>query len=780
MSSELELKRELLELIADTDKGIKDKIDYSRLLDLSTAIAKHDQENVRFSVDAKLVERLGEQLVAKKTTALSELIKNAYDADSTSVVVEFVKTESVGGKIIVTDTGNGMDFDALVEGFMTISTSDKISNPVSPIYNRTRAGKKGIGRFSAQKIGQKLKLITKREIDNYYLIVDIDWKMFNAKTPLNSISNKINKIKDGYSFNKGTILEISDVREAWTENNIKTTFNYISGIVQSQDSSDEKTKDPGFHVNFMYVDLNSDKKTLSEINEKTEFLEKADLKAVAQMRPSGVLEIDITGFSDERFTEKLEFTEGYDSKLLDCNYKVEVLYFSRERGSSNTKPLKDYLNTNGGIRLFRNGFNVAPYGSRYNDWLGLDDSYQKRVILPPHSNTNYVGYVSVKDPNGLILEETSSREGVIENDIFSILIKATYDVAIKIASHVATVREKKVTASQTGYVSNKKSKEDELKATISELKQKLEQSLFLVSKSEVEKTSEEIKLETNEISNDIENKSLANEVLESLNVVTEKLTEYIDEQIMYRVLSSTGLAISEFTHEIQTCLTNLELSSQTLASISNIDPRISRIADQLEENLGMLSAYTDFFDGTMRSNSNREKNFYDIRKLVKRFISAMEPTTKRRGYEFITHFDSWDIWTRKIHISEIMSIFINLFTNACKAIERAGQKNGKLLIDVSTSANFMTIKFEDNGDGIPKDKWSRVFEPLYTTAMPAKPYSSDNEYNRGMGLGLSITEQIISEMNGEIAVAEPSEGYSTCLKIILPRTDESELPEDAY
>lgn len=64
--------------------------------------------------------------------------------------------------------------------------------------------------------------------------------------------------------------------------------------------------------------------------------------------------------------------------------------------------------------------------------------------------------------------------------------------------------------------------------------------------------------------------------------------------------------------------------------------------------------------------------------------------------------------------------------------------------------------------------------------MPAKPFSKENEYNRGMGLGLSITENIIDEMNGEIAIDEPSDGFNTCVKITLPLASESELPEDAY
>ena len=57
MSDEILLKNQLAELLK------KDNIDYGQMLSLASKISAHDQENVRFSIDAKLVERLGEQLV---------------------------------------------------------------------------------------------------------------------------------------------------------------------------------------------------------------------------------------------------------------------------------------------------------------------------------------------------------------------------------------------------------------------------------------------------------------------------------------------------------------------------------------------------------------------------------------------------------------------------------------------------------------------------------------------------------------------------------------------
>lgn len=72
-----------------------------------------DPDRVRFSVDAAHVQRLGEQLVSKQETALSELIKNAYDADATTVTLRFAGHDKVGGILAIEDDGVGMTEDVI-------------------------------------------------------------------------------------------------------------------------------------------------------------------------------------------------------------------------------------------------------------------------------------------------------------------------------------------------------------------------------------------------------------------------------------------------------------------------------------------------------------------------------------------------------------------------------------------------------------------------------------------------------------------------------------------
>ncbi len=122
-----------------------------------------------------MLARLGRELVVRHETALSELVKNAYDADAQRVVVR-IMGPSHGNYIEVADDGSGMTHEALLQGFMRLATNDKVEHPVSPKFKRRRAGRKGIGRFAAERLGKKLILITATEAAESALRMEIEWE----------------------------------------------------------------------------------------------------------------------------------------------------------------------------------------------------------------------------------------------------------------------------------------------------------------------------------------------------------------------------------------------------------------------------------------------------------------------------------------------------------------------------------------------------------------------------------------------------------------------------
>ena len=223
---------------------------YSKILKLSSELSKFDQDSVRFSIDAGIIDRLGKELVARHETAVSELVKNSYDADAKKVKLTFIDSSEIGGIIVINDDGVGMTKEQLVNGFMRLASSDKIHFPFSPIYNRKRAGKKGIGRFAAQRLGKQLTITTQTEDSEQALEITINWNDFKNDQDLMFIDNKIEYKNRMPKKRSGTRLVIKNLRDKWTEAQIKRVYRYASEILQPFPLAKVKlkTEDPGFKL----------------------------------------------------------------------------------------------------------------------------------------------------------------------------------------------------------------------------------------------------------------------------------------------------------------------------------------------------------------------------------------------------------------------------------------------------------------------------------------------------------------------------------------------------
>lgn len=84
-------------------------------------------------------------------------------------------------------------------------------------------------------------------------------------------------------------------------------------------------------------------------------------------------------------------------------------------------------------------------------------------------------------------------------------------------------------------------------------------------------------------------------------------------------------------------------------------------------------------------------------------------------------------------------------------------------------SEFVFIRFNDNGDGIPEENRKRVFNAFFSTSMPASFEAPQNEQLTGTGLGLKIVKDIVDSYKGSIKVAKPENGYSTCFEIKIPK-----------
>jgi hypothetical protein len=188
-----------------------------------------------FTVDTHLFRELGELLVGRDSTALIELIKNAYDADAGQVVVygEALAHPS-RGLITIRDNGIGMSQVEFERGFLRIASRSKdTSTRRSQVYQRRFTGAKGIGRLAAHKLARFLKVESVRwdgtpplssgELRGNVKGIEatIDWDLIESKNTLDEIESTnaivMNVGNVGSSARAGTKITLSNLRKRWSQ-----------------------------------------------------------------------------------------------------------------------------------------------------------------------------------------------------------------------------------------------------------------------------------------------------------------------------------------------------------------------------------------------------------------------------------------------------------------------------------------------------------------------------------------------------------------------------------
>ncbi len=98
----------------------------------------------------------------------------------------------------------------------------------------------------------------------------------------------------------------------------------------------------------------------------------------------------------------------------------------------------------------------------------------------------------------------------------------------------------------------------------------------------------------------------------------------------------------------------------------------------------------------------------------------------------------------------------NLVRNGVQALHRSpSSEQGKVVVEAYPEDDFAVIEIRDNGPGVPRDDWDRIFDPYYTTK------------SEGTGLGLAIVKKVVLEHGGEVRLTDSPEGGAQ-FRIELP------------
>jgi signal transduction histidine kinase len=404
---------------------------------MAVAVSKKGgSEKLVFRVRPRLLTLLGDQLIKDANLAVFELVKNAYDADATVCAVTLEHpTDQSKARIIVEDDGVGMDEDTLRNVWMMIATDfralQRKEDKRTRKFNRFPLGEKGLGRLSAHKLGRSIRLITRRRGGDE-LVLDFDWDKIESAEDLESAGIEL-EVRDPETFTSnghGTCFEITRLRETWNRGQARRLHRAVNSLCSP-------FKGP------------EDFEVMLSIPEHAEWLEnlfsadKANSCALYHVRGSfeattGRFDYTFTpppGYSKQltKRTEKglkvaLEKREDKKAQPLDLSghdigtVSFEFWLFDRDPAvlrdvTDDVKGLKDYLDENGGIRIYRDGIRVYDFGEPGNDWLNLDI---RRVNTPTArtSNNQILGALRLDATESGDLREKTNREGFIENQAF--------------------------------------------------------------------------------------------------------------------------------------------------------------------------------------------------------------------------------------------------------------------------------------------------------------------------------------------------------------------------
>lgn len=755
---------------------------------------------IPFTASARTAMLIGAENFSNPEGAIIELVKNTYDADSSFCYILFDGPDEQITDIYIIDYGCGMDISTIQNCWMQIGTDDKQQN-VQTANGRIKSGAKGIGRFALNRLGSQAVMYTHKNGEDAYAW-KVDWNDFDApgkkineimadlevisiqeiKFSLSLLSERFNVLLP--EFNTGTILKISNLADSWGEESVRHLFSSLQDLVPPFNI-------PAFKL-FLYAANISDlgiveTKLYEDFDYKVSACYKNQILNLKIERNELDINLLATEYSDlftledmQRSPYSLEdFKRGFfelQMSLLDLNvenkqlleqqldkigdFQFDFFFVKNSKSdikseSSDTKypyrlfspaHRRPWMKRNVGVKIYRDGFRVRPYGENGDDWLHLGDRYAKNPVGAGHRKGGYhirqnqiVGAVEISRIDNVYLQDKSGREGLQENVIFEIF----KDILLGIINLMEVDRNIIMyNLSKLYDIKNPKEK----------------------SKKEADKAQKEgyVTIEA------------FNAVSNGYSVLKEELEEKETELRLLRNLASTGLVITSFSHELKNFRNIAEQRADLLIKMLNsvtseselkekgINPYQNpyEFAKDLKQKDNQIRSWLEFSINSISSNK-REKTIVNLQEYFDNFYGTWKNITEelRIDFEVVGFVPDMKI---KAYAIDLDTIFNNLISNSIYAIkERKSINNRNIKILGCLKDDLITIQFLDTGKGLDKqyqENPSKVFDAFESSKV------DKNGMKIGTGLGLYIVKSTIDGFkDGEVHVLPVSEGF--CIEV---------------
>jgi len=241
------------------------------------------------------------------------------------------------------------------------------------------------------------------------------------------------------------------------------------------------------------------------------------------------------------------------------------------------------------------------------------------------------------------------------------------------------------------------------------------------------------------------NTSLEHEI-EERRVANMQLKRMQNDLIQTGKLAALGQMSTALSHEYNQPLSAIKSYADNALTYMERDRN-----SEARDNIKRISALTD----RMAQISKHLKNFarkpnptystVPVQAVIDDAISVLASRVHADHAQIVVASSASGIWARAGYV-RLQQVIVNLVLNALDAMQ--GQKAPKVTISTSCSNAKVRIKVTDTGPGLDPAILSSIFDPFFTT----------KEVGKGLGLGLSISYNIIKDFEGQLTVANRPEG----------------------
>lgn len=402
---------------------------------------------LHFDVSTGLKRVIGRDLITDDEVAIFELVKNSFDAGASKVQLRFE-----GDQVWIVDDGDGMSLQDLRDKWLFVaysSKNEKNQDFRERISDRRHfAGSKGIGRFSADRLGSTLILQSKQLDDGGVHQISVNWDDFEADARQSFEAVNINyQLLDDFTLpididvpQHGTALVISESRVIWDRPRLLHLRRSLAKLINPFGPSTD-----GFKIFIVApAELHADSDTWNE-RRHTEGSSQEDVNGEVGNFIFSTLEEKTTHLSvslsrNGKFIESILIDRGelvfrtrepnpYE-ELVGCAFSCQLFYLNQSAKATFARRMGIPSVRFGSIFLFRNGFRVFPIGEDGDDWFGIDARKQQGYARYLGSR-DVIGKIDVAGEEEQFKEASSRDQGLVDTEATKALRDLFWEYCLK-------------------------------------------------------------------------------------------------------------------------------------------------------------------------------------------------------------------------------------------------------------------------------------------------------------------------------------------------------------